>query len=295
MIIAWRWSKMQGTKWETVDVKQSSTANFERHLIKVKEPASPRPNEDMTLASIQARIRECTPNPDDEVLVFLHEQTVNKSENGREIYEGYKQKSRYDILAMDKGNRPNKPTVRCVLFGQKSFLYENLLDSSGGFGIRKNKDQDGKTVYGYIFDEGLVDDTAFDKVWRHYTEEYIEHAEHIRSIFKDCLNHWLEIPKSKNEKVHSMVYWKELLEENPTLYSKFSMFLKFNSNEKITETHNNDEKIYQRSIAYIASNKEAKQAYDELKNIINPPPNSKRVFSLRDIHARMDLIRRQLA
>ena len=296
-IIAWRWADLKMGIPNYINVKQTQHDDFKRQLIQFKEfetaqsiHAAPTHARDISLEAIKKEIKNYLNFEDDEVIVFLHKQT-NRSGNGFVTHYGYTNAARHTILAM---NPEGKQKIRCVLFGQNSFLYQKMLNVNGKFGVRESTN-DTVTLMTAIYKDGLLDCLEFDLVWRHYIKEYVEYADHIKSLFKNCLNHWLKLPAFENDKKYPTLHWGKELAKNQDLYDNFYKFLKFSTDpDTTTQVNSFEERIYQKSIGIIVSNADAKQAYKDLRNIIAPPNDLKRQFSLRDIHQRMDKIRNRL-
>ena len=291
-IIAWRWQNLKIGGQNSVIVSPIGEGGIKRQLVQFKEWHTRQPNVeiDRTLEAIKREIRTTLTSEEDEVIVFLHKQKQTADNNA--IYKGYTHASRHAILAMN--TKANRQQVQCVLFGDDSFLYRNMLNANGDFGIKETVNL-GVKLKTRLYENEQLDHDVFNLVWRYYLKEHVEYAEHIKSLFKNCLNHWLELPAPVSEKKHAMGYWCDELSRNKDLHAQFSKFVKFSPDPlKETPTKDVEEEIYQKSIAIIVSEAEAKQAYQNLKSIIMPSHDLKRQLSLRDIHQNMDKIRQRL-
>ena len=291
IIIAWRWLSLGDNELEEFAVENDKhVKTYERHLIRVKEPYGI--DEDETVAKIEAYITENC-NAMDEIFVFLHEQK-------REGRNGYNQNARYRLLEINN-QKDVHYKIRCFMFSNNCPLYKILL-KDGDFRtnyLAKNfnvKMPMPIVIENYTTKKKEITAVPFNKVWKYYEEQYVEHEEYIRALFKDCLNHWVKIPDNEdNKKPYPMSHWRETLKDNEGLFEKFNGFLKFSSKpEIVTHTTDTEEKIYQRSIAYIASDKKAKKAYEDLKRLVALTDESEKKYSLKDIWRRMDDIRRRI-
>lgn len=300
-IIAWRWRNLNVDVPNYINVSTIGNGGVKRQLIQFKERRMGEPDlgNDKTLQAIKKEIKTNLDAQDDDVIVFLHKQKIETLNNGMVAHSGYTHASRHAVLAMNTEANPQR--IRCVLFENDSFLYRKMLNSNGDFGIVRIT-LDGVTSPKPLYENEVLDNRVFDKVWREYLKEYVDYADNIKSLFKNCLNHWLELPDSASDIKHPMNYWRDELMSDKTLYAHktlydhFAKFLKFSPDpHKETPTHDAEELIYQKSIALIVSDSEAKKAYQYLQNIIKPPPDLERQVSLRDIHQNMDKIRRRLA
>jgi hypothetical protein len=289
IIIAWRWMSLSTDEIDEFPVENNKSQTYERHLVRVKEPSKNARN-GSGIDKIKEYINDNNYNYNDEALVFLHRQ---KREGG----SGYQQQARYDLLESEVLCK-----IKCFMFSDNCLLYQNLL-LDRDFRTKRTVIRSGKPLLEEITkvnketQKPEIDKETFNTVWRYYTLQYIEHTDHIRALFKNCLNHWVEIPNKNDRQNHAYLiqHWRDELSKNEKLYGEFERFLKFSSKpDVVTKTHTLEDQIYQRSIAYIASDEKAKKAYEELKRIVLSSENSKQTFSIKEIWQRMDAIRQRL-